>query len=181
MKPALSLLIAAPIFSVLVAEPLPQASLLSIDADELAQKLGDGSEAGQDRAARLIATAKRLETESRLAKEDVFRVVRLDDWRSALGGWQDLQLEVRAQEAGGGTMWGHLAARDDVSLEDFLATHADALSAPTPEQVTPLELDLLGPTKQRLDAAEKLIEELGMPGFDRKDLEQKLSNTQGTL
>lgn len=169
------------IISTTSAEPLSQAEVLKMSVDDLAQALGDGSEAGQDRAARLVATAKRLETEGRLAKEDVTRVLRLDDWRTALGGWQDLQLEVRAREAGGGTMWGHLAARDDLALEDFLATHAAALSAPTPEQVKPVEIDFLGPAKQRLDAAEKLIEELGMPGFDREELEQKLSNAQGTL
>lgn len=163
------------------SEPIDQQTVLSLDPDELAMKLGDGSEAGQDRAARMWAAAKRLETENRLAKKDVGKVLRLDGWRRALERWQSLQLETFAREAGGGTMWGHLASRDDVTLERFLAEHAEGLTADDADEVEAAGLDLLGPSMKRLDAAEKMIKEFGMPGFDRKDLEQRLTRSQQEL
>lgn len=172
---------AVPFIGSSLAEDIPQERVLEMELEGLAEVLGDRSEAGEDRAARIFATAKRVETENRLAKQGVARVVRLDDWRGAIERWQDLQLETRAREAGGGTMWGHLAARDDVELERFLAAHADELSKAPKTPVDPATLDLLGPAQARLDAAEDLIKELEMPAFDRKDLDQRLEIAQSML
>lgn len=120
--------------------------VLSLRIDELAMKRGIPSEAGLDRAARLWATAKRVETEGRVAKRSVRRVGVLSNWRFALDRWQDLQLELVATATGGGTMWGHLRSRNDVDLEKFLAGVADQL---------PLEGNDTGPVTSK--ALEELL------------------------
>lgn len=102
-------------------------AVLKLTPEELAEKFGDPSEAGTDRAARLWAVAKRVETESRLARRSVRRIMVLNHLRSSLDVWQDLQLEITYIDAGGGTMWGHLMSRNDATLEEFLAGIADHL------------------------------------------------------
>jgi len=47
-------------------------------------ELTNPSEAGQDQAAMLYATAKRLQTENTLAKRDLQAVVTLEEWRTAI-------------------------------------------------------------------------------------------------
>ena len=61
---------------------------------ELAKELGDESEAGQDYAAKLQATARRVMTEDRVAGKSVRRVLVLDGWREALSRWESLELQI---------------------------------------------------------------------------------------
>ena len=121
----------------------PLEEVLSIGPEALAMKMGIPSEALMDRAARLWATAKRVETEGRVAKRSVRRVRVLAVWRSALDSWQDLQLEIVYMDAGGGTMWTHMMSRNDVDLEKFLAGVAEQLplEGKEPDAVTSKALE----------------------------------------
>jgi hypothetical protein len=131
----LSLAVAALFPMMVAAEPKSATDILAVDPAMLAELLDDNSEVGEDRAARLWATAKRLETENKLAESSVSRVIRLAEWRDVLTGWQDILLEIRAFKAGGGTLWGHLASRDDADLEIFLASHANDLTNEPPDPI----------------------------------------------
>jgi hypothetical protein len=85
------------------------------------------SEAGQDLAARLYATAKRIETEHALARRDLELVLQLDVWREALADCRVGSCDLARIYFGGGTMYGHGATRDGAPLEDFLADLAKRL------------------------------------------------------
>jgi len=131
-------------------------AVLKLGPEELAVKLGNPSEAGLDRAARIWAAAKRIETEGRLAGRSVRRVMVLGQLRRALDGWQDLQLEIVSVESGGGTMWGHMMSRNDAELEKFLAGITDGLviEEKDPEAEGAKALDAM------LPAAEKWLEKV---------------------
>lgn len=90
----------------------------------------DDSEAGQDRAALLYATAKRLETESALAQKSVEAVVALDEWRKVLSNCRAGSCNLAYLVNGGGTMYSHGAARDCAAVEDFLAGFAKGMPLP---------------------------------------------------
>lgn len=146
--------------------------VLPLSIDDLALKMGDSSEAGMDRAARLWATAKRVETEGELAKRSVRRVQVLAVWRSALDRWQDLQLEIVYMDAGGGTMWSHMMSRNDAALEELLAGVAGQLplEEKEPDQGTAKALEDL------LKKSQKLMEEVAKDDeFDKPDPKQVAS------
>ena len=108
-------------------KPVNQATALKAGPDQLVELLGDQSEAGIDQAANLYATAKRIETESKLAAKDLSLVIALGDIRSALQKWN---LECSAAGyilTGGGTMWSHGSVRAQVTIEDLLAKFATRL------------------------------------------------------
>lgn len=110
-------------------KPMSITEVLKHTPEELAEKLGNRSEAGENYAATLWAAAKRVETDFKLGKTSIQAVQRLDQWRQALNQWEDLKLQAKSIESGGGTMWGHMSARNDAWIEAFLAKHMAALSA----------------------------------------------------
>lgn len=79
--------------------------LKSSDFFTLAQELGDTSVAGENEAARLMAAAKRIQTETRVASKSMRRVMILGEWRAALKHWEDLQLQLVLFWSGGGSMF----------------------------------------------------------------------------
>ncbi len=85
------------------------------------------SEAGQDQAAILYATAKRLQTENTLAKRDLQAVITLEEWRTAISQCRESAFSLAYIINGGGTMYSHGSARDTVEVEDFLAELASSL------------------------------------------------------
>lgn len=100
------------------------AEALKLGVDKLAEKLGDQSEAGQDSAALFYATAKRLQTENKLAATDLMLVSDLDNLRQVIGDWDDAWCEGMYHVSGGGTMWSHMQSRNNAVLEDLLAVFA---------------------------------------------------------
>lgn len=123
--------------------------------EKLAQVLGNTSEAGEDQAAQLWATAKRIQTESLLGKKSILAVRRLAQWRRILNTWDDLQLQARSIESGGGTLWGHMSARNDAWIEDFLAKNKEALSAERINSGKAFESDYLKIVNAQIDAGLK--------------------------
>ena len=107
-------------------EPITAAQALKLGVEGLAEKLGP-SEIDQDEAARLYATAKRLETEQALAKKNLKLVTELEDWRSYLESCRGHAYTMAYVVNGGGTMYTHGHARDCAEVEDFLATLAKRL------------------------------------------------------
>lgn len=106
--------------------PLTLPLALKLGPDEITQYT-DPSEAGQDRAARLYAEARRIETEHALAERDVALVIELDDWRRVLARCRNGSCSLAYLVNGGGTMYSHAAARNCASLEDFLSQLAPRL------------------------------------------------------
>ncbi|MBL9117263.1 MAG: hypothetical protein JNJ83_19810 [Verrucomicrobiaceae bacterium] len=109
------------------AKPVNQATALKSGLDQLVEQLGDQSEAGIDNAANLYATAKRIETESKLAAKDLTLVIALADIRSALIKWNSECSAAGYVLTGGGTMWSHGSIRAQATIEDILAKFASRL------------------------------------------------------
>ena len=100
-------------------DPIPISEALKTGADNLTEKTGT-SEVGQDRAARIYAAARRIETEHALAEKDVKLVLALQEWREALTNCRADFCSLAYIVEGGGTMYGHAQARDCAEVEDFL-------------------------------------------------------------
>lgn len=107
-------------------KPLTLAKALKLGVEDLTQYT-DQSEAGQDNAAYLYATAKRIETEHTLAQRDLLQVSELDRWRSVLAKSRNNCCYAAYLVNGGGTMFTHAAHRNCAALEDFLADLAKRL------------------------------------------------------
>jgi hypothetical protein len=107
--------------------PLTQAEALKLGPKQLVELFAYGTEATQDNAAQLYATAKRIETEQALAKRNLELVPQLDEWRQALAKCRAGSWELAGWTHGGGTMWYHSGERDCADLEDFLAKLANRL------------------------------------------------------
>ena len=107
-------------------EAVTMQKALKLGAEELTQITG-GSEVGQDHAAYLYATAKRIETENALAQKDVQLVIDLHDWREAISKARGSCYSLAYIINGGGTMYTHSHARDCAAVEDFLADLAKRL------------------------------------------------------
>ncbi|MGH8048358.1 MAG: hypothetical protein ACREKL_14035 [Chthoniobacterales bacterium] len=105
---------------------MTSAEVLKLGLDGLLNA-SDPSEAGQDHAAWLYATARRLETENALAQKNLELVLALDDWRDVLGKCRRGSCELACIVNGGGTMYSHGEARDCAPVEDFLAVLAKQL------------------------------------------------------
>lgn len=163
-------------------KPLSVSEVLKHSPEELAQKLGNSSEAGEDHAARLWAVAKRSETDSFLGKSSVQAMQRLNEWRQMLNTWQDLKLRARGIESGGGTMWSHLSARNDAYIEGFLAKHLTTLSAPPKADGKPFKPNYLKPIYATIDAG---VKEFGQDQEHIQkqavSLKEELQNTYYTL
>ena len=123
------------------AEPeLSIEQVLKIGVDDLAVKLGNASEAGEDDAAQLWATARRLKTEAALGKSSVQAVKRLAEWRAVINRWMDAAVFSSSIESGGGSLYSHIANRNDAAIEAFLAKYYVALSA-VPKKGAPCQLE----------------------------------------
>lgn len=107
-------------------QPITAAQALKLGVEGLTEKLGP-SEIDQDEAARLYATAKRLDTEQALAKKNLKLVTELKEWRSSLESCRGHAFTMAYIVNGGGTMYTHGHARDCAEVEDFLATLAKRL------------------------------------------------------
>ena len=108
------------------APAVPLAQALKLGPEKLT-KFTDESEAGMDAAAVLYATAKRVTTERALAEKDLNLVLQLDTWRDAIQDCRQSAFSLGYIVNGGGTMYSHGSARDQASLEDFLATFSKNL------------------------------------------------------
>lgn len=106
--------------------PLTMAKALKLGAEDLTQYT-DQSEAGQDNAAYLYATAKRIETEHTLAQRDLKQVTELTKWRLILSKCRNGSCNAAYLVNGGGTMFTHAAHRNGAALEDFLTDLAKRL------------------------------------------------------
>lgn len=151
----------------------------------LAEALGDPSAAGEDNAARLLAAARRIQTEARVASKSMRRVMVLDGWREALDQWDDLQLELVWFWSGGGTMYYHMMSGNDATNEEFLAGIADNLPVvgkPLTKE-TALEIDgLLKKAKERLAQAKAEIKRRGeKPRNPIGNLVQRLEEAHAAL
>jgi hypothetical protein len=122
-------------------KPVSMELALKLGPEKLTRIVG-GSEAGQDIACQLYAAAKRLQTENRLAKQDLRLVTELDWLRRTLGDCIDGFCSMAYGINGGGTMYTHAESRNDASLEDFLADfskHPSAGGKGDPESIARLE------------------------------------------
>lgn len=161
------------------------AEVLKHTPEELAQKLGNSSEAGEDYAAQLWASAKRAQTDAALGKTSVQAIQRLNQWRQVLNSWQDLKLHAKGIESGGGSMWGHLSARNDADIEAFLAKHVSTLSAEPTEGGKPFESNYLKTIHALIDAGTKEFKEMDylqeMAASTKKELQTAYANLQYLL
>jgi hypothetical protein len=108
--------------------PVTLATALKLGPDKLTKVIDEHqSEAGKDWAAKLYATAKRIETEHALAQRDLELVLQLNVWREALADCRVGSCNLARTYFSGGTMYGHGARRDCAALEDFLAGLAKRL------------------------------------------------------
>lgn len=135
-------------------KPITQAEALKAGPEKLVDILGDESEAGLDQAALLYATAKRLETETKLAAKDLLLVQQLDELRGPLTHWQDEIMAIGYISTGGGTMWSHQSARSSAGREDFLATVAAKM---------PFKVSEEGQPNQVWAAVKKTLQKLQLP------------------
>lgn len=138
--------------------------VLTVDFFELAKSMGDTSEAGQNEAAMLQVEARRIRTESRLAKQSMRRVVVMAYWRRALNLWYDAQYDMIYLLEGGGTMWFHIMARNDIEVEEFLEEIADLFpteSAEVPEAVGKRLRQLIEKTDTQFKNAEAAAKKHG--------------------
>jgi len=163
-------------------KPMSISEVLKLTPEELAQKLGNSSEAGEDHAARLWAVAKRAETDATLGKKSVQAMQRLNEWRTVLNKWADHLLFARGIESGGGTMWSHLSARNDAWIESFLAKHMTSLSAEPKEGGKEFKTDYLKTVNATIDAG---LKEFGEDNDHMRKqgltLKEELKNTYSYL
>jgi len=107
-------------------DPLTLSTALKLGPDKLTTYT-DESEAGQDHAAELYATAKRVQTEQALAQRNLQLVVDLQEWRQAISECRKDAFLLASIINGGGTLYSHGANRDGVALENFLGALAKRL------------------------------------------------------
>src|SRR5262249_41087943 len=88
------------------------------------------SEVGQDEAAELYATAKRITTEQALGQKNLQLVIDLQGWREVISRCRTSCMSLGFITNNGGTMSGHQARRDSVAVEDFLSEMSKSLPFP---------------------------------------------------
>ncbi len=111
-------------------EPLTTAQALKWSEDDW-EKYTRLSEVGQDEAAELRATARRITTEQALGQKDLRLIVELQSWRHALTKVRDSIISMAYFISGGGTMYTHGERRDISEVENFLADLSARLPLPT--------------------------------------------------
>jgi hypothetical protein len=110
-------------------EPVTISQALKIGEEGLTEYTGL-SEVGQDEAAELYATAKRITTEQALGQKNLQLVIDLQSWREVISGCRRSCTSLGFITNNGGTMSGHQARRDSVAVEDFLAEMSKNLPLP---------------------------------------------------
>jgi hypothetical protein len=152
---------------------------------DLAQELGDSSEAGMNQAAILMANAKRIDTEGRIGSKSMRQVLVLADWREALNRWSDVQLELVWCWNGGGMMYYHMMQRNDAYNEDFLAEVAERLplaTTPVSNETAAKIDDLLKKAKARLAQIKAETTRTGIKPLLRiDDLPRRLEEAHAAL
>ena len=103
---------------------LPKA--LKLGEDGLTEYTGL-SEVGQDEAAELYATARRLSTEQELGQKNLQLVLSLQSWRQVISACRRSIYSLAYIINGGGTMYSHGERRDCSAVEDFLAALSKSL------------------------------------------------------
>lgn len=163
------------------------AQALKLGVEKMAEKI-NGGEAGEDQAALIYATAKRLETENALAQKNLALVVELNHWRESLGTMIDQMCGLAYTLNGGGTMYSHASSRNNVGLEKFLAELSKQLpfgEGKGDEQATE-KLKKLGSfiSKLTIDAdLEKEIDPSMLNGFkeDKANLVKEIDQLQASF
>src|SRR5260370_21527557 len=110
-------------------EPVTVSQALKLGEEGLTEYTGL-SEVGQDQAAELYATAKRLTTEQALGQKNLQLVIDLENWRNVISACRRSSMSIGYITNGGGSMSGHQARRDAVAVEDFLAEFSQRLPLP---------------------------------------------------
>jgi hypothetical protein len=110
-------------------EPVTISQALKIGEERLTEYTGL-SEVGQDEAAELYATAKRITTEQALREKNLQLVIDLDGWRTIIAQCRRTCMSLGFITNNGGTMSGHQARRDSVAGEDFLSEMSTSLPFP---------------------------------------------------
>ncbi len=124
-----ALLLSCHAFAEETEKPITMAEALRLGPEKLMDKV-QGGEAGMDRACEMFAAAKRIETETKLAKRDLALVTELAGWRTLLDSTNDACCSLAYAMNGGGTLYAHAQARNDADLEIFLARFAGKLPLP---------------------------------------------------
>jgi hypothetical protein len=106
--------------------PLTMSQALKLGMDKLTAYTNK-SEAGQDEAAYLYATAKRIQTENALAQKNLQLAVELQAWRDGISKCRQEAFSLASIVNGGGTAYSHGASRDCVAVENFLTDLAKRL------------------------------------------------------
>ena len=110
-------------------EPVTISQALKVGEEGLTEYTGL-SEVGQDQAAELYASAKRITTEQALGQKNLQVVIDLESWREVISKCRKSCMSIGYITNGGGTMSGHQATRDCVAVEDFLAEFSKTLPLP---------------------------------------------------
>src|SRR6266481_6914932 len=110
-------------------EPVTVSQALKVGEEGLTEYTGL-SEVGQDQAADLYASAKRITTEQALGQKNLQLVIDLENWREVISKCRKSCMSIGYITNGGGTMSGHQATRDCVAVEDFLAEFSKSLPLP---------------------------------------------------
>jgi len=156
------------------AEPvLSVDQVLEIGIDDLAKKLGDMSEAGEDSAAQLWASAQRIRTESKLGKSSVQGVQRLSEWRGVLSRWCGAAIYSSSIDSMGGSLYAHITNRNVARIEAFFAKHYRELSTES-KHGRPCELDF---NKRALSNIKKGLEEFDEDDESSQAFAKRLTDT----
>jgi hypothetical protein len=107
-------------------EPLTISQALKLGEDKLTEYTGL-SEVGQDEAAELYATARRLTTEQELGQKNLQLVLDLQSWREVISACRRSIYSLAYIINGGGTMYSHGERRDCSAVEDFLSALSKSL------------------------------------------------------
>ena len=124
------------------------------------------SEVGQDQAAELYASAKRITTEQALGQKNLQLVIDLENWREVISKCRKSCMSIGYITNGGGTMSGHQATRDCVAVEDFLVelskslplpdANGDAKAGNVIDRTIALIKNLKAPREQKSELAERV-------------------------
>ena len=148
-------------------EPVTISQALKLGEEGLTEHTGL-SEVGQDEAAELYATAKRITTEQALGQKNVQLVIDLDSWREVISACRRSIDSLAYIINGGGTMYSHGQRRDVSAVENFLAEMSKSLPFP----------DGKGDPKaaEVIDRTIALIKSLRAPRDQRSQLSERVKS-----